>query len=114
MEASRRFRQHRRSKIRNRKRKTRFGHLSRLRGRRAARILKMSKKANRNILKHRLAPGIWIDANNDPHISVAELLEFAELPDTPVNRSAVTALALKTLRENMPDAKIIQRETPEE
>jgi hypothetical protein len=40
-----------------------------------------------------VAPGIWLDKDGNLHLSVPELLALVQLPDTPANRAAVTAIA---------------------
>lgn len=43
------------------------------------------KHAGRNKMGTRIAPGFWIDADGNGHISTVELLEMAGLPNTPEN-----------------------------
>lgn len=68
--------------------------------------------APENTLQRRIAPGIWIDANGDPHWSIPELLELADLPDTPETRVAVVQMLKELLQEHHPWAKIIERPDP--
>jgi hypothetical protein len=51
----------------------------------------------RNTLKHRVGPGIWIDADGHTHFSIEELLAMVDLPDTPANRAKVKAILEETL-----------------
>lgn len=52
----------------------------------------------RNELKQRIAPGFWIDGDDNAHVSVAELLEFFEVEDTPENRIEVQRIAVACLK----------------
>ncbi len=70
-------------------------------------------KLPRNQMRRRLAPGIWEDMEGNVHWSVTELLEFIEMEDTPANRTAVTEILNKIVRENVPKATIINREKPD-
>lgn len=73
-----------------------------------------SVSANRNKLGRRIAPGFWEDADGHPHVSIPELLEFSELEDTPKNRKQVTAMIRKMITDTNPDARIVERATPDE
>ena len=46
----------------------------------------------------RVAPGIWLDADGDPHVSVPELLRVFGWPDTPANREGVAAIVADVTR----------------
>lgn len=46
----------------------------------------------------RIAPGIWIDGDGNPHWSILELLEMVDLEDTPANRAQVAETIEKQLR----------------
>lgn len=37
----------------------------------------------------RLGPGLWVDRHGHLHVSIAELLEAFDLPDTPDSRAEV-------------------------
>lgn len=64
---------------------------------------------NTNKLKERIAPGIWIDMNDNIHWSIPELLQMVDLPDTPENREAVKQIALKVVRAQNPQATVMFR-----
>lgn len=42
-----------------------------------------------NKLKKRLMPGVWVDANNNIHVSVPEIIQQMGIEDTPENRDSV-------------------------
>ncbi len=58
----------------------------------------------------RIAPGIWIDRDGGLHWSVPELLALVDLPDTPEHREAVTEMLRRTLRDQCPEATLIEQE----
>lgn len=62
-----------------------------------------------NTLKQRIAPGVWVDAADDLHISIPELLEFFELRDTPTNRSRCVEVVHQVLNAQCPQATIVNR-----
>lgn len=68
----------------------------------------------RNLMKRRIAPGIWEDMEGNIHWSLTELLELADLPDTPENRAIVTAMLKEQMQEINPDMTIIERERPDD
>ena len=55
----------------------------------------------------RIAPGLWIDGEGNPHWSVPELLALVDLPDTPENRAAVIRLARESMDEHLPETEPI-------
>jgi hypothetical protein len=63
----------------------------------------------RNRMKKRIAPGIWEDLDGNIHWSIAELLMLVDLPDTPENREAVTAMLRQQMRAINPQAMIVER-----
>lgn len=65
-------------------------------------------------MKRRIAPGIWEDMEGNIHWSLTELLELADLPDTPENRAIVTAMLKEQMQEINPDMTIIERERPDD
>jgi hypothetical protein len=67
---------------------------------------------NRNKLKKRFGPGIWVDMNDHLHISLAELMEAHGMPNTPENLEKVRELALEMIKELQPNAQIVDRRTP--
>lgn len=44
-----------------------------------------------------IAPGIYLDANNDPVINIAEMLAHLQVEDTEENRAICTETVLKEL-----------------
>jgi len=70
------------------------------------------KSAGRDILKKRIAPGIWEDGDGNIHWSVPELLRMVALPDTPENREAVMAIVRQAVGAVRPDVQFIKREKP--
>lgn len=70
------------------------------------------KDPNRNKLGKRIAPGIWEDASGNPHFSLPELLALVDLEDNPANRKAVTEMLRDLMKKKCPDAKIVERPTP--
>ncbi len=70
------------------------------------------KSPGRNKLGRRIAPGMWEDADGNPHFSLPELLVFFELEDTPENRSIATKNIIEALRRDKPDLTIVERQTP--
>lgn len=56
--------------------------------------------------RERLAPGFWTDADGALHVSIVELLEFFDWPDTPANRGKVEGWVLETMAEAFPGATI--------
>lgn len=64
---------------------------------------------NTNKLKQRVAPGIWIDQNNHVHLSIPELLQVVDLPNTPENREIVKQMAAKLVRKQCPEAIVLFR-----
>ena len=73
-----------------------------------------SKSPNRNKLGKRLAPGVWTDKDGGLHFSLPELLALFELEDTPENRAIATDNIRAMLREQCPDAKIVERQSPQD
>lgn len=72
---------------------------------------KQLKSANRNKLGRRIGPGIWEDADGNPHFSIPELLALVGLDDTPENRERVTAMIRKMVHEQNPEAPIVERKS---
>lgn len=70
------------------------------------------KSPNRNKLGRQIAPGIWEDANGNPHFSLPDLLALVDLPDTLENRKRVTDMIRQMLQEQDPEVRIIERQTP--
>lgn len=63
------------------------------------------------VCKRYIAPGIWIDGNDNVHFAVPEILAHLNVPDTPENREIVAEIARRIttehgaqLVERMPDA----------
>ena len=69
-----------------------------------------STDAGRNIMSRRVAPGIWIDADGNTHISAEELLELFNIPDTAENRRRVMAVVKETILQQNPQTHIVERE----
>jgi hypothetical protein len=63
-------------------------------------------KQPHQIMKRRIAMGIWVDMNDAVHISVPELLQHFEMTDTPENRRVVTEVAKKAIREITSECKM--------
>ena len=58
----------------------------------------------------RLAPGLWVDRSGDLHISLIELLELFDMPDTPATREEVSQIAYAMLEETFPGLPIVVQE----
>lgn len=71
-------------------------------------------KDNRNICKEQLAPGLWVDANGQLHVSVPDLLKALELEDTPDNREMAQQTLIEAVKLHVPDAQFIYRATPQD
>lgn len=69
---------------------------------------------NRDIMKKRIAPGIWEDMDGNVHFSLPELLAFFELEDTPENRRIATENIRETIRKQNPDCTIVERDKPDD
>lgn len=69
-----------------------------------------------NICKRYVMPGIWVDMNNNPHISLPELLDHFEIEDTPENREMAAVIAKDAIRQAFADAgqtvRLISRPIP--
>lgn len=74
----------------------------------------MNKDPRRNQLKRRLAPGFWEDQAGHLHISIPELLDHFDLPDTPENQAEVRRMMENLLHQHCPTTQIIHREQPEQ
>jgi len=74
----------------------------------------MTKSPGRNTLSRRIGPGIWIDLDGNTHLSIPELLAMVDLEDTPENRQAVEAMALKIVLEKFPESEIRKRKTADD
>lgn len=71
-----------------------------------------STEAGREIMLRRVAPGIWIDADGNSHLSIPELLALVELPDTEENRANVLRTIEDVIRKNNPSGQILYRPEP--
>jgi len=60
-------------------------------------------------VKQRLNPWLWVDENDDLHISLPGLLNALGWPDTAGTRALAERLARETVEELMPKANIIDR-----
>lgn len=58
----------------------------------------------------RVAPGIWLDADGDPHVSIPELLAHFDLEDTPTNREEVAAIVAEVMHQY---GVVVVRQDPE-
>jgi hypothetical protein len=54
----------------------------------------------RNIIKHRIAPGIWIDMDNGLHIAVPEICAHLGLDQTEENHAMIVKMAEDLVRRN--------------
>jgi hypothetical protein len=74
----------------------------------------MKKDPRRNQLAQRIAPGFWVDKAGHGHVSIKELLDLVELPDTPENRAQVTQMVRELILKNDPNATFTERQTPDD
>lgn len=72
-----------------------------------------NRQALRNQLKERIAPGLWIDKEDNLHVSVPEVLDELGWPHTQENKSLVNEVFEGLIRETQPEAKIVYREKPD-
>lgn len=72
----------------------------------------MKSLSNADKLRRRIAPGILVDADDMPHFSIPELLDLVQLEDTPDNRKRVSDMLKRLIKENNPEAEIIERHHP--
>ena len=63
----------------------------------------------RNQPARRIAPGFWIDAAGDLHISIPELLEQFGISDTPQNRERCARIATQAISQFNSNGVIIRR-----
>ena len=70
-------------------------------------------KLPRNQMRRRIAPGIWEDMEGNPHISVTELLDMVGLPNTPENCAAAMKSLNEIVRQQNPNATLINRGKPD-
>jgi hypothetical protein len=54
----------------------------------------------------RIAAGIWVDRGGGLHISIPELLEHFQCPDTPANRRYMETTVKDYLAKELPRAKV--------
>lgn len=68
----------------------------------------------RNQIKRRILPGLWFDMEDNAHFSIPEILAHLGMPDTPENHVLMRKAINDVIKREQPDAKIINRETPDE
>lgn len=57
----------------------------------------------------KLSPGLYEDAEGNPVVNVAEVLQFLGIPDTPANRREIGTYMRLKIAELMPETEQVYR-----
>lgn len=72
----------------------------------------VKREVNENLIKRRIAPGVWMDQNNALHFELPSLLAAFDLPDTQENRDKLQKMVSEVVLNQFPNALIKHRENP--
>lgn len=72
------------------------------------------KPDGRNEIRRIIDTGIWVDADDNMHFHIPDLLKLVDLEDTPENREQVTTMIREVIAEHAPAAEIIDRDSPDD
>ena len=70
-------------------------------------------KLPRNQCKQILAPGMWLDMDDQLHFSIPDILKHLGLPNTPEHFDALQTALLEMVRQQKRDATLIIRTKPD-
>ena len=62
---------------------------------------------NRLKVKETICPGIWVDTNNELHVSISDLLDEMDLEHTDENKSIVERHVAQMIKELQPGIKFV-------
>ncbi len=57
--------------------------------------------------KETLAPGVWVDENNQLHVSISDILDEFDLPHTDENKAEVEKIVQEMVSKYQPGIKFV-------